>query len=76
MTSPKTRCERFGLVRQTTGSVPPIDRSRSKAQRVQRRLCHLSVRYMEASRNGGIPIAGWFTRENPIKTDELGVPLF
>ena len=31
---------------------------------------------MEVSRNGGIPIAGCFTRENPIKLGDLGVPLF
>ena len=28
------------------------------------------------SRNGDIPIAGWFRREPPIKMDDLGVPLF
>ena len=24
----------------------------------------------------GTPMAGWFTVENPIKTDDFGVPLF
>ena len=26
--------------------------------------------------NGGTPIAGWFIRGQPIKMDDLGVPLF
>ena len=28
------------------------------------------------STNGGTPIAGWFTRENPVKMDDLGIPIF
>ena len=26
--------------------------------------------------HGGTPIAGWFTKENPIQADDLGVPLW
>jgi len=32
--------------------------------------------YMKVSINGGTPIAGWFTVENLIKMDDLGIPLF
>ena len=32
--------------------------------------------HMGVSINGGTPIAGWFTMKNPIKMDDLGVPLF
>ena len=28
------------------------------------------------ARHGGTPIAGWFTRENPMKMDDLEVPPF
>ena len=31
---------------------------------------------MEVSYNGGTPIAGWFTMENPVKIHDLGVPPF
>ena len=31
---------------------------------------------MEVSMNGGTPIAGWFTKENPIKMDDLEVSPF
>ena len=31
---------------------------------------------MEVSIIGGIPIAGWFITENPVKMDDLGGPLF
>ena len=29
--------------------------------------------HMEVSINGGTPIAGWFTMENPIEMEDLGV---
>ena len=30
----------------------------------------------DVSQNRGTPISGWFRRENPIRLDALGVPLF
>ena len=39
-------------------------------------LYHLERRYMEVSMNGGTPIAGWFTKENSIKMDDLEVSPF
>ena len=32
--------------------------------------------YMEVSKNGGAPIAGWFIMDNTIKIDDLWIPPF
>ena len=40
------------------------------------RTHEIVVVYLEVSIVMGVPNTGWFIRENPIKLDDLGVPIF